>query len=89
MGEVNRKIDVITLCGADGEIRPLRIRAQGGEEADICGNVCDIICSKDIIKAGSEIKIFLCRIRTDERIVIVELKYFARMHSWFLTRQLY
>lgn len=79
-------IDVIALLGADGEIRPLRIRAQNGEQVYLQGTVKEILCSKENKRTGSGIHIFLCRIQAAGKCTVAELKYDNRNHSWYMVR---
>lgn len=82
-------IDVITLCGADGELRPLRIRALEETGETIIGNVQQIIDRKENNRVCIESMLYLCRVDLDGRSVVVELKFHIRSHSWYLTRRLY
>lgn len=84
-----QQIDVIALCGADGELRPLRIRAVEETGETITGNVQQIIARKENNRISIESIIYLCRLSFDGRSVVVELKYHIRSHSWYLTRRLY
>lgn len=84
-----QQIDVITLCGADGEVRPLRIRAVEETGETIIGNVRQILDRKESKRICIESILYLCRIEMDGRSVVVELKFHIRSHSWYLTRRLY
>lgn len=84
-----QQIDVIALCGADGELRPLRIRAVEETGEIITGNVRQIIDRKANNQICVESMLYLCRLEFDGRNVVVELKYHIRSHSWYLTRRLY
>lgn len=84
-----RPIDVITLFGADGEVRPLRIRAEEEAGERIRGNICEILCQKENLHIGAESKTFLCRVQLEGRSVVLELKYLIRSQNWLLMRRLY
>lgn len=85
----SRRIDVISLCDANGEVRPLRIRAVAEAGEVICGKICEIISEKEYKCLGAESWIYLCRVQTEERRIVVELKFSVPTHSWFLMRRLY
>lgn len=84
-----QQIDVIALCGADGELRPLRIRAVEENGETVTGNVQQIITRKENNRVCIESIFFLCRLTMDGQNVVAELKYHIRSHSWYLTRRLY
>lgn len=84
-----QQIDVITLCGADGEVRPLRIRAVEETGETIIGNVRQILVRKENKRVCIESILYLCRIELEGRNVVAELKFHIRSHSWYLTRRLY
>ena len=68
-------VDVISVCTADGTIKPLRI------------NIDEIISVKEIEYVGVEGPVFLCRARVWERQWTFELKYNIRSHSWCILRK--
>lgn len=82
-----RPVDVISFCGADGEIRPLRIRMENEEHQLIRVDIDEVISSKKIQYVGIEAKIFLCRATVEQRKWLFELKYTIRTHSWCITRK--
>lgn len=89
MEQTRIPVDVISLCSADGEIRPLRIRVADDSQERFRGNVREILQVKETRYVGAESRTFLCRVQMGERSVLMELRYFLRSHSWQLTRQLY
>ena len=54
-------VDVISLCSADGQMRPLRFRMEDTQHQLLRVDIDEVISSKDIQYAGIEAKIFLCR----------------------------
>lgn len=78
-------VDVICLTGADGEIRPLRVRAKEGMAELLVGNVCEILCTRECRLLGAESHIFLCRIRSSKAVTVLELRFFVRTHSWYMS----
>ena len=72
-------VDVISVCSASGEIRPLRLRV----------NIDEIISVKEIPYVGVEARIFLCRGSADGRQWQFALKYTIRAHCWCLMDRVY
>lgn len=79
-------VDVISLFGADGELRPLRVRAREGMEETLVGNVSEILRTREIHRVGAESHSFLCRIRCARSTIVMELRFFVRTHSWYMSR---
>lgn len=80
-------VDVICVCSANGEIRPLRIRLEDEEHRLLRIDIDEVISSKAIQYAGIEATVFLCRATVDNRKCIFEIKYTIRSHSWCLLRK--
>lgn len=83
-----RTVDVISLCSADGELRPLRIRIEEDSGEMIRGSVKEILSVKENHHIGAESRIFLCRADLEGRSVLLELKYHIRSLSWFVMRMI-
>ena len=82
-------VDVICICSADGDIRPLRFRMEDEEKQLLRVDIDEIISSKPIQYVGIEAKIFLCRATVQGRRWLFELRYTIRSHSWCLLRKVY
>ena len=82
-------VDVISVCNADGEIRPLRLRMDGDENEVIRINIDDVLKVTEIHNVGVEAHIFLCRARSQGQDIFFELKYTFRSHCWCLLRRVY
>jgi len=89
MGEVNTPIDVISICSADGKIRPLRFRLERENRERLRVNIDKILSTRRVPYVGVEADIFLCRAMVDGAEQIFELKYAIRSHCWFLTQRVY
>ena len=85
MSRNNVPVDVIFLSDSTGKIRPLRIRAQAGDEEAMVANVAEILSHGECKYYGAESQTFLCRVCSEGRSNILELKYYVRDHRWFLT----
>lgn len=89
MGETNTPVDVISVCSAEGEIRPLRLRIEQEDHSLIRVDIAEIISSRQIPYVGVEAQIFLCRAVVDGVQWLFELKYTIRSHCWSLFRRIY
>lgn len=90
--EVEQKIcpvDVISMCSADGQIRPLRLRMEDEAHQLLRVDIDEIISVKQIQYVGIEAFVFLCRATVRERNWLFELKYTIRTHTWCLLRKVY
>lgn len=86
MDQTIRPIDVISMCSAGGEIRPLRLRLEDEEHRLLRIDVDEVISIKHIQYVGIEAQVFLCRANVEGRNRVFELRYTIRTHSWSLLR---
>ena len=77
-------VDVISVCSASGEIRPLRMRIRDENQEMTRIDIDEILSVKQIPYVGVEAQIFLCRARVFSITQMFELKYTFRTHSWQL-----
>ena len=82
-------VDVISMCSASGEIRPLRLRMEDEQHQLLRIDIEEIISSKDIQYVAIEATVFLCRATVRDRKWLFELKYSIRSHTWSLLRKVY
>lgn len=82
-------VDVISMCSAGGEIRPLRFRMEDEGHQLMRVDIDEIVSSKKIQYVGIEAQIFLCRATIQGRNALFELRYTIRTHSWCLMRKVY
>ena len=82
-------VDVISLCSANGEIKPLRFRMEDGEHRLLRVDIDEVISSKQVQYVGIEAQIFLCKAKVKGKEWMFELKYTIRTHSWCLMRKVY
>ncbi len=80
--------DVISLCEADGQIRPLRVRFMDEEQFYRRLDIEQILRQDEIHHTGAEAQLFLCRATVGEMSWVFELKYVLRSHSWFVMDRL-
>lgn len=85
--QINAPVDVISMCSAGGEIRPLRLRMETEDHKLLRVDIDEVISSKKIQYVGIEAQMFLCRATVRDRQWLFELKYTIRSHSWCLMRK--
>lgn len=88
MGELNTPIDVISVCAADGSIKPLRFRMEDAEHKLRRIDIDQVISTRKIQYVGIEAHIFLCRAVVEGQEWLFELKYTIRTHCWTLFRRI-
>ena len=81
-------VDVISMCSAGGEIRPLRMRLEQTHQL-MRIDIDEVISVRDVQYVGIEAKIFLCRATVEGKHTLFELKYTIRTHSWCFYRRVY
>lgn len=85
----NLPVDVISMCSADGQIRPLRLRMEDEEHQLLRVNIDEIVSMKPVQFVGIEAQIFLCKATVKGQEWLFELKYTIRTHNWCLYRRVY
>ena len=89
MEHKNRPVDVIAMCSAAGDIRPLRFRLEDEEHQLLRVDIEEVISTKQIQYVGIEAHVFLCRATVRGVESVFELKYTIRSHRWCLLRKVY
>lgn len=82
-------VDVIAICSASGDIRPLRFRMEDEKHQLLRVDIDEVISSKLVQYVGIEAWLFLCRATIEGQKRLFELKFTIRSHSWQLTRKVY
>lgn len=80
-------VDVISICSASGDIRPLRMRMEDEQHQLMRIDIDEVISVKEVQYVGIEAQIFLCRATVREKKWLFELKYTIRTHTWCLHRR--
>ncbi len=84
----NQPVDVISMCSANGQIRPLRLRMEDDDHGLLRIDIDEVISMKPIQFVGIEAQIFLCRATVGGKKWLFELKYTIRTHNWCLHRRI-
>ena len=82
-----RPIDVICVCSADGDIRPLRFRMEDEDHKLLKIDIDEIVSCRDVQFVGIEARIFLCRATVGQKMWLFELRYTIRSHNWCFMRK--
>ena len=82
--EGKRPVDVISLCSAAGDIRPLRLRLEDERQELRRVDVIEVISVKQIPYVGAEAYLYVCRVNSEGKPGLVELEYGIRSHTWRL-----
>lgn len=82
-------VDVISVCNADGSIRPLRFRMEDEEHQLLRIDIDEVISCRKVQIVGIEAHIFLCKSTVRGKRWLFELRYTIRSHSWCLLRKVY
>ena len=83
----NSPVDVISVCSASGDIRPLRFRMEDEHHQLLRINIEEIIDTKEIKYLGIEATVYLCRATVQGKQWLFELKYTIRSHVWSFVRK--
>lgn len=82
-------VDVISVCSASGDIRPLRLRMEDEQHQLFRIDITEIVSMKEVQYVGIEAHVFLCRAMVQGKEWLFELKYTIRTHTWCLMRKVY
>ena len=83
----NLPVDVISVCSADGKIKPLRLRMEDESHGLLRIDIHEVISMRPIQYAGIEAMVFLCSAFVSDRQWLFELKYTIRTHTWCMYRR--
>ena len=82
-------VDMICVCSANGDIRPLRFRMEDEKHRLLSIDIDEVISSKQVQYVGIEAQIFLCRATVLGAEWLFELKYTVRSHCWSFLKRVY
>ena len=81
---MKQAVDVISVCNAEGEIRPLRLQMVDENKQILRVHIVDARVVERIQHVGVEAVIFHCRAEVYDRVLSFRLKYTYRPHIWHL-----
>ena len=83
------QIEMISVCGVDGSLTPLRFRLEDEEHQLQTIAIHQVICSNRIQYAGVDAIQYLCKAELEGKEKLFELRYTIRTHCWSLFRVVY
>ena len=86
---MNLQIEMISVCGTDGALTPLRFRMEDEEQCLQTVAISQVVSSRTIQYAGIDAIQYLCKARLAGKERLFELRYTVRTHCWTLFRTVY
>lgn len=86
---MNLQIEMISVCGTDGTLTPLRFRMEDEEQCLQTVAISQVVSSRTIQYAGIDAIQYLCKARLAGKERLFELRYTVRTHCWTLFRTVY
>lgn len=83
---MGQHVEMISVCGTDGTITPIRFRVKDEFGCMQTVAVVQVICSKKVQYAGVDAIQFFCNGLSDGRESLMELRYTVRTHRWMLLK---
>ena len=83
------QIEMISVCGVDGSLTPLRFRLEDEEQQLQTIAIRQVVCSNRIQYAGVDAIQYLCKAEVEGKEKLFELRYTIRTHCWSLFRVVY
>ncbi|MBQ7872300.1 MAG: hypothetical protein IJ357_09185 [Oscillospiraceae bacterium] len=83
------QIEMISVCGTDGKLTPLRFRMEGEDQCLQTVPITQIVCAKPIQYAGIDAIQYLCKAQVEGREKLFELRYTIATHRWSVFRVVY
>lgn len=84
----NIPIEMISVCSADGKLRPLRFRFEDEYHRLHTIRVAEILVSKELFYVGQQAYQYTCKAMINEKEQLFELRYTVKSHKWVLFRLL-
>ncbi len=85
----NIPVEILTVCGTDGRMQPLRFRLEDENHQLHTVSVRQVLSVKEVQYVGIEAMVYLCRAEFEGRERLFELRYTVRTHRWVLLRMVY
>jgi len=85
----NIPVQMLSVCGADGKMLPIRFRFEDEEHLMQTVSIDRVLSSNEVRYVGIEAVVFLCRAALGAKERLFELRYTLRTHRWVLLRVIY
>lgn len=82
--EFSTNVDMISVCNADGSLRPLRFRFADRDQTIRRVQVLEVLACREIKYVTVEAYEYTCQTRMEEREALMKLRYAVRSHCWSL-----
>ena len=82
--EYSTNVEMISVCGTDGRMQPLRFRFEDGAQRVRRVQVLEILACREIKYLTVEAYEYTCRTRTEEQEGLMRVRYAIRSHRWSL-----
>ena len=82
--EFTTNIEMISVCGTDGRMQPIRFRFEDREQCLRRVHVLEVLTCKEVKYLNVEAFDYLCRTRTEDREELMRVRYTVRTHQWVL-----
>lgn len=82
-------VEMISVCGSDGRITPIRFRMEGEDQQMQVVPILQVMCCNSIQQAGVDALQYLCKCRLREQEKLFELRYTLKNHCWSIFRVVY
>lgn len=86
---MNLPVEMISVCGVDGTITPLRFRLEDEAHCLQTVAITRVVSRKTIQYAGVDAVQYLCKAVLEGRERLFELRYTVRTHCWTLFQTVY
>lgn len=86
---MNLPIEMLCVCGTDGNLSPLRFRIEDEEHRLQTVVISQVLCSKPIRYVGVEAIQYLCKAESEGKERLFELRYTLQTHAWTVFRMVY
>lgn len=86
---MNLQIEMISVCGTNGTLTPLRFRMEDEEQCLQTVAISQVVSFRTIQYAGIDAIQYLCKARLAGKERLFELRYTVRTHCWTLFRTVY
>ena len=77
-------VEMISACGLDGSLQPLRFRYEDGEGTLRLAKVLEVLSCREVKYICVEAFVYTCRVRVDNEEKTFQIRYAIRTHQWFL-----
>ncbi len=86
MNALNLPIEMISICYADGQLRPLRFRYEDNNHSLFTVKIAEILVARELNYVGRQFYQYICKALSAKKEMLFELRYEVKNHRWTLFR---